>query len=188
MLFLWGKTPVNDTWKIFIWPGASPLGMIITWKLTEVCGCDCCLSVLLYSHLIWMGWKQEQALFQCEQLQKTSLNYFISLQQECCLLQHLKKKKRSRGKMPMPLEYFSVLFCMFLKPFKPWCILYFISQHFIHAKGEIFLSPSQEITVLSKISISLYSKHTVTETKSSPSSRNLCVNGPIYLSVGKYLL
>lgn len=98
MLFLWGKTPVNDTWKIFIWPGASPLGMIITWKLTEVCGCDCCLSVLLYSHLIWMGWKQEQALFQCEQLQKTSLNYFISLQQECCLLQHLKKKKKVKGK------------------------------------------------------------------------------------------
>lgn len=97
MLFLWGKTPVNDTWKIFIWPGASPLGMIITWKLTEVCGCDCCLSVLLYSHLIWMGWKQEQALFQCEQLQKTSLNYFISLQQECCLLQHLKKKKKGQG-------------------------------------------------------------------------------------------
>lgn len=51
--------------KDFYLPGASPLGMIITWKLTGVCGCDCCLSVLLYSHLIWMGWKQEQGLFQC---------------------------------------------------------------------------------------------------------------------------
>lgn len=36
-------------------------------------------------------------------------------------------------------EYFLVLFCLFLQPFKHWGIE-FISWHFIDVTGEIFLS------------------------------------------------